>query len=67
MKVWISGERELASISERFDVIDNNTYSRTLAVQIPRDLDELDEELELNVVVENRNEGVGDEKCAYNE
>ena len=62
VKAWISGERELASISERFDVIENRTYSRVLSVQVPNDLDELDETLELNVVVENRNDGTADEK-----
>ncbi len=61
VKVWIAGERELASISERFDVIDNNTYSRTVLVEVPSNLDKLDEALELNVVIENRNDGIGDE------
>lgn len=62
VKAWIAGERELASISDRFDVISGNTYSKLVSVQVPADLDELDEELELNVVIENRNDGIGDEK-----
>lgn len=62
VKAWIAGERELASISERFDVISGNTYSRLVSLQVPADLDELDETLELNVVIENRNDGIGDEK-----
>lgn len=62
VKAWISGERELAAITERFDVIAGRTYSRVLSVQVPRNLDELDESLELNVVVENRDIGVADEE-----
>ncbi|MEK6844188.1 MAG: hypothetical protein AABX83_02060 [Nanoarchaeota archaeon] len=63
VKVWISGEREFATVSERFDVIKGKTYSRTISVQIPSNLkDELDESLNLNVVVENRNDGTADEE-----
>ena len=63
VKAWISGERELASISERFLVFSNNTYSWIVSVQVPRDLDEIGETLELNVVIENRNDGIADEKA----
>ena len=64
VKVWISGEREVATVSERFDVIALKTYSRTISVQIPSNLkDKLDESLNLNVVVENRNDGTADEKA----
>lgn len=64
VKAWISGDREFAATTERFDVIANNTYTKTLAVQFPRTLDEndLDEPLELVVVVENRNQGEADEE-----
>ncbi len=62
VKAWIAGERELASISRPFDVIQGGIYPALLSVQVPSDLDELDETLELNVVIENRNDGTGDEK-----
>ena len=62
VKTWVSGERELATVSERFDVIANKTYSKILSVKVPSDLDELAESIELNVVVENRNDGIGDEE-----
>lgn len=63
VKAWITGEREFAVVTERFDVIAGNTYSRLLAVNVPSTLDEenLDEKLELVVVVENKNDGEADE------
>jgi hypothetical protein len=63
VKAWITGEREFAVVTERFDVIAGNTYSRLLAVKVPSTLDEedLDEALELVVVVENKNDGEADE------
>jgi hypothetical protein len=58
VKAWITGGRELSVVTERFDVIAGNTYSRLVSVKVPRTLDgnDLDEKLELIVVVENRNE-----------
>jgi hypothetical protein len=56
VKAWISGGREFAVVTERFDVIIDNTYSRLLTVKVPSTLDEedLDEPIELVVVVENK-------------
>ena len=60
VKAWISGERENAVVSERFDVLDGNTYSRLISVTAPFDIDP-EEDLSLNVVVENRNQEAIDE------
>ena len=65
VKAWVAGERELASVSERFDVIKNNTYSRVVLVEIPSRLDKLDEELDLEVIVENRNDGTLAEESVH--
>ena len=62
VKAWIAGESETASVSERFDALGNNTYTKVISVKVPSNLKELDETLELHVVVENRNDGTGDEK-----
>ncbi|MEK6855485.1 MAG: hypothetical protein AABX73_04665 [Nanoarchaeota archaeon] len=63
VKVWISGERENAVVSERFDVVAGKTYSRVVELAMPFDLDEkLDESRKLEIVVESRNQGTADEK-----
>jgi len=63
VKAWISGERSLQVSTERFDVISGRTYSRTIQVQVPFDLDdELDDEFQLNVDIESRRDGVGDSR-----
>ncbi len=61
IKAWISGERENAAVSERFDVIAGRTYSKVLYVPIPSDLDERDESRKLEIVVESRNAGTAAE------
>lgn len=38
--VWISGERSDAVESSRFDVLNGSTYTRTVFVEVPFDLDE---------------------------
>lgn len=58
IKAWISGDQDYAADTERFDVIAGNTYSRLMAVQVPGDLDRRDENLELRVSVESRNNGI---------
>ncbi|MEM4271588.1 MAG: hypothetical protein QXD13_00650 [Candidatus Pacearchaeota archaeon] len=59
VKAWISGERENAASTDRFDVIEGRAYIKTLAVQLPSKVDP-DEEFELEVVVESRNDGIAD-------
>ncbi len=62
VKAWISGEKENAAVSERFDVYADTVYTRTVYVDLPADLDDnLNEERFLEIVVESRNEGVADE------
>ena len=57
VKAWIAGDTDLTSVSERFDAIGGNTYSRTVAFKVPANLKELDEFLALNVAVESRTDG----------
>ncbi|RMD66474.1 hypothetical protein D6817_04010 [Candidatus Pacearchaeota archaeon] len=62
VKIWVSGQSGLASESERFDVLPNRTYVRTVLVTLPFDLDEnLDEPRKLNVVVESEQQGIADQ------
>lgn len=59
VKAWISGASGNSAVTERFDVLQDRTYSRTLSVVIPNDLDddELEEGLTLNVIVESKDDG----------
>lgn len=59
LKVWIAGASEYAVSSEKFDVYKGSTYSRLAAVRIPSNIDPT-EKLNLYVVVESRNNGIGD-------
>jgi len=61
VKAWIAGEDGLAVSSSRFDVISGSLYSKLLAVTVPSSLDP-DETLALEISVENRNDGVADQK-----
>ncbi|MBX4212285.1 hypothetical protein KW787_02415 [Candidatus Pacearchaeota archaeon] len=54
VKAWISGDKDVAASTERFDVLAGLAYSRFLSVKVPFDLDTLHEPLTLNVVVEGR-------------
>lgn len=60
VKVWLTGEKENAVSSERFDVLNGSTYSRVVLVQIPSDIDP-SEKFVLDALVESRKDGVGDE------
>ena len=63
IKAWISGERENAVVSERFDTIADRTYTQVVYLPIPSDLDrELDESRKLDIVVESKNQATADEK-----
>ena len=63
LKVWISGERENAIISERFDVIAGKVYSQIVYLPIPSDLNRaLDEPRKLEIVIESSKQGTADEK-----
>jgi hypothetical protein len=59
IKTWISGEKEYAVSTERFDVIEGNDYSRLVSVTVPSKVDP-SEDLKLEVVIESRNGGVSD-------
>ena len=61
VKAWISGERENAFVSDRFDAIAGRTYSEIVYVDAPTDLDELDEARALDIVVESKEAGTADE------
>ena len=62
LKAWISGSREFAVVSSRFDVIAGNRYSKILEIQLPYDLDDREENFDLEVVIESENDGTGDEE-----
>lgn len=61
VKAWISGEKEYAVSTERFDMIAGKVYSRLLSVQVPSRIDP-SEDLKLEVLVESRNDGAVAEK-----
>lgn len=64
VKVWISGDRDYAVSSDRFDVIADNVYSKLMSVQIPSSIDP-EEELKLEVSIESKNDGeVGSREVA---
>ncbi len=56
VKAWISGEKEYAVSTERFDMIAGKVYSKLLSVQIPSRIDP-SEDLKLEVLVESRSDG----------
>lgn len=58
IKAWISGDSDYAVSSDRFDVIANSVYSKLLTLEVPSDLDKRDENLELRISVESRNNGI---------
>jgi len=59
VKAWVSGDKDVAISSERFDVLANQTYTRYISLNVPFDLnDELDEPLMLEVSIESKNDGV---------
>ncbi len=62
LKAWISGSREFAVTSSRFDTIAGNRYSKILRVQLPYDLDDREENFDLEVIIESENDGIGDEE-----
>lgn len=66
IKAWISGERDTVAVSERFDVVANRTYKRTVLLQIPTDLnDRLDEVRALEIAVENREQTADEESIDF--
>ena len=61
VKIWVSGERENAVVSEEFDVIAGKTYPRTVWFDVPTDLDQdLDQARSLEIVVESKEAGTAD-------
>ncbi|HLF53662.1 MAG TPA: hypothetical protein VI544_00625 [Candidatus Nanoarchaeia archaeon] len=56
VKAWISGEKEYAVSTDRFDVIAGKVYSRLMAIEVPSRIDP-SENLKLEVLVEGRNAG----------
>jgi uncharacterized membrane protein len=58
IKAWISGDSDYAVSSDRFDVISGSVYSKLLTLDVPSDLDRRDENLELRISVESRNNGI---------
>lgn len=61
VKAWISGEKEYAVSTERFDMIAGKVYSKLVSVTIPSNT-ALSEDLKLEVLVESRNSGTIVEK-----
>ncbi len=63
LKAWISGESENAVVSSRQVVYANGTYSFSLEVPMPSDLDEfLADVRKLEIVVESKQDGTADEE-----
>ena len=60
VKAWISGEKEFEGELRDLIVHSGDIHSWIVSIQVPSDLDELRETLELNVVVENRNDGIAE-------
>ena len=56
VKAWVSGEKEYAVSTDRFDVIAGKVYSRLVSVTVPSRIDP-SENLKLDVLVEGRNAG----------
>lgn len=61
VKAWLSGSREYAVTTPRFDVLNGNTYTKLLKIQLPYDIDP-EEDFDLEIVIESRNDGTGDEE-----
>ena len=61
VKAWISGEKEYAVSTEKFDVIAGKVYSRLMSVEVPSRMDP-SENLKLEVLVESRSAGTIVEK-----
>ena len=59
VKAWLAGESDLAVSSGRFDVIDGSLYTKVMNVGMPSNIDPA-EDFSLWVVIENRNDGIGD-------
>jgi len=59
VKAWISGSAGNAAVTDRFDVLEGRTYTRTLSVPISDDLDddETEEDLTLTVLIESKDDG----------
>lgn len=58
VKAWISGDADYAVSTDRFDVISGSVYSKLVTLQIPSDLDQRDQNLQLYVSIETRNNGM---------
>ncbi len=56
VKAWVSGEKELAVSTDRFDVMADKLYSRLISVQVPSKVDPT-EDLKLEILIESRNGG----------
>ena len=54
IKAWVSGSSGYSAVTERFDVLSSSTYSRTLSVLLPSNIDP-SESFDLNIVVEAKN------------
>ena len=61
VKAWISGEKEYAVSTDRFDVLANKAYSRLVSVSVPSKVDP-SENLVLTVLVESRDGSMSVEK-----
>ena len=59
MKAWVSGEKEYAVSTDRFDVLAGKVYSRLISVKMPEKVDP-SEDLKLEIVLESRNGGIAD-------
>jgi len=60
VKAWVSGESENIYTSRRIDVINGKTYTETVLLGMPSDIDELDESRKLNIMVESKQDGTAD-------
>jgi hypothetical protein len=61
VKAWISGDSGNQEVTERFDVIEGNVYTRVVYLEIPEDLnEELDEARTLEILIESK-DGIADQ------
>ncbi len=59
VKADLSGARDYSAVTERFDVIAGNIYTKYMTVTMPSNIDP-DEPIDLSIIVEGRNAGMSE-------
>lgn len=60
VKIWLTGEKDNAVSTDRFDVLNGSTYSKLVAVPVPANIDP-SEPFNLEILVESRADGIADQ------